>query len=74
MRLMPSSETQKEKHHNLQCNRLVTDQQDRLYNESVFVARLDQTGDRIVELSRRRSEFRESAVQGDWIRNGKKTS
>jgi hypothetical protein len=36
-----------------------------LYNESVFVARRDQTGDRIGELSRRRSEFRESAVQGD---------
>jgi hypothetical protein len=27
--------------------------------------RLDQTGDRIEELSRRRSEFRESAAQGD---------
>jgi hypothetical protein len=46
----------------------------RLYNESVFVARLDQAGDRIGELSVRRSEFVKSAVQGDWIRNGKKTS
>jgi hypothetical protein len=46
----------------------------RLYSGSLFVVlisteseprRLDQTGDRIGELSRRRSEFRESAVQAD---------
>jgi hypothetical protein len=36
-----------------------------LYKESAFVARLDHTGDRIGELSLRRSEFRESAVQGN---------
>jgi hypothetical protein len=47
----------------------------RPYNESVSAAkRLDKIGDRIGEMSCHRSEFREYAVQGDWIRNDKKAS